>query len=138
MICLLNIQNPLRNRRKEMHVGDLQKIPPLVVVDVGVDDIKVVRIGCTLEVFVQFLEDRVLRHFRELNNRVRIRIVTSSKLERNPIIISVKILGKFVELVFYFGLNSLVFLVESLFKRRVVAILALTERVITKLGMEKH
>ena len=80
MICLLNIQNPLRNRRKEMHVGDLQKIPPLVVVDVGVDDIKVVRIGCTLEVFVQFLEDRVLRHFRELNNRIRIRIVTSSKL----------------------------------------------------------
>ena len=63
-----------------MHVGDLQKIPPLVVVDVGVDDIKVVRIGCTLEVFVQFLEDRVLRHFRELNNRIRIRIVTSSKL----------------------------------------------------------
>jgi hypothetical protein len=63
-----------------MHVGDLQKIPPLFVVDVGVDDIKVVRIGCTLEVFVQFLEDRVLRHFRELNNRIRIRIVTSSKL----------------------------------------------------------
>ena len=43
-----------------------------------------------------------------------------------------------MELVFDFGLNSLVFLVELLFMRRVVAILALTERVITKLGMEKH
>ena len=63
-----------------MHIDNLQKIPPLFEVDVGVDHVQVVTVGGPFEVFVKLSEDAMLRNSCKLHHGIRFNIVSPPKL----------------------------------------------------------